>query len=306
MSDFRFIQDTVNKNWVVLAPRRAKRPDEAKGTATVCPFCVGEGEKEIDSFGSVRVLPNKYPFAPIHEVIIHSPDHHKNFDKLPVEHVGQIIRMYQKRYLLHQNKGQVYIFHNRGEMGGESLPHPHSQLVVVPNEVQMQIPRLDTGLKVEQVEKVVKVESDSFFSTSSTSSTISTSHFVLVCPETSQWPDEVWIVPKKRGKTFGQITDEEISDLAKTLQRLVQIFDLRHNNDFPFNFYIAPGNDWYMRIIPRLKTLGGFELGTNIYVNTQDPKETIEFIKEHLNPPAGGLDTEKIKKEHQAKYKLRV
>lgn len=279
MSDFQFLQDPTNKNWVVMAPRRARRPDEAKGTVRECPFCPLASQGSTLQGWQVRVLNNKYPFAPIHEVIIHSPDHHKNFDTLPIEQVVQILQMYQKRYILHQDRGQVYIFHNRGEMGGESLPHPHSQLVVVPNEVEMQIP------------KIPEIKND-----------IETNHFILICPEVSQWPDEVWIVPAVRNKTFGQITDEEISDLAKTLTRLIQLFDIRYKKEFPFNFYIYPGSDWYLRLIPRIKTLGGFELGTGVYVNTQDPKETMAFIKAHF----AQTNLEKIAMEYEAEYERRV
>jgi UDPglucose--hexose-1-phosphate uridylyltransferase len=57
-----------------------------------------------------------------------------------------------------------------------------------------------------------------------------------------------------------------------------------------------------MRIIPRLKVPGGFELGTGIFVNTQDPKETIEFIKEHFDHP----NVEKIKTIHKATYRRGV
>ena len=120
---------------------------------------------------------------------------------------------------------------------------------------------------------------------------VETEHFYLFCPKTSEWPDEVWVAPKKRGNLFGQITDVEISDLAQTLSRLIQILDLRHGHEFSFNFYIYPGNDWYLRLIPRIKILGGFEIGTGIFVNTQDSKETMAFIKEHLQTP----DIEKIK-----------
>lgn len=83
---------------------------------------------------------------------------------------------------------------------------------------------------------------------------------------------------------------------------MIQIFDLRHGHEFPFNFYIYPGNDWYLRLIPRVKTLGGFELGTNVFINTQDPKETMAFIKEHFESP----NVEKIKGEHQAEYRKAV
>lgn len=281
MSDFQFLHDPTNKNWVVMAPRRAKRPDEAQGTVKSCPFCPGGAadKEEVDRFASVRVVTNKYPFAPIHEVIIHSQDHHKNFDTLPISQVVQILKMYQKRYLLHHHRGQVYIFHNRGEAGGESLPHPHSQLVVVSKEVEMQIPKLP------------EIRSD-----------IETNHFILTCPAVSQWPDEVWIVPAIRNKSFGEITDEEISDLATILQRLIQLFDIRYKKEFPFNFYIYPGTDWYLRLIPRIKTLGGFELGTNVYVNTQDPKETIAFLQKHFSES----NLEKVAMEYEAEYERRV
>ena len=77
---------------------------------------------------------------------------------------------------------------------------------------------------------------------------------------------------------------------------------MRHGSEFPFNFYISPRKGWYLRIVPRVKTLGGFEIGTNVSVNTQDPKETIAFIKEHFETP----DEEKIKTVHRAQYKKTV
>ncbi len=291
MSDFSFIQNPVTKNWVISAPRRAKRPDEAKGTEPVCPFCTGReineeevyrvGGKSGDSNWKIRVLPNKFPFAPIHEVIIHSPDHHKSFDELPLSASELILKTYKQRFETHKDKGQVYIFHNHGEGGGESLPHPHSQLVVIPDHVKLDIPRLHVSTKREYYK---------------------TPYFFLSCPQSSQWPDEVWIFPQERGRQYWEITDEQVKDLARILYRLIQIFDLRHGHEFPFNFYIYPGGDWYLRIIPRVKTLGGFELGTNVYVNTQEPKETMQFIKEHFESP----NEEKIKTTHRANYRTKI
>lgn len=283
---------------MILAPRRAKRPDVVRGPEPVCPFCLGreKDEQEVyrvggnpgDSNWQIRVLPNKFPFAPIHEVIIHSPDHHKNFGELPLPQVALIFQTYRQRYQTHAHKGQVYIFHNRGEGGGESLPHPHTQLAVVSNDVKMDIPRLATQDEMAQVSLGQEMQE--------------TQSFVLFCPKSSQWPDEVWIAPKIRGRAFGEITDEEINDLSASVSRLITIFDIRHGHEFPFNFYIYPGGDWYLRLIPRLKTLGGFEIGTGIFVNTQDPQETMTFIREHFEHP----DVEKIQKAHPADYKRAV
>jgi UDPglucose--hexose-1-phosphate uridylyltransferase len=290
--DFKFIENLSFKKWIISAPRRSKRPDVFKGTETSCPFCPGteNNEKELyrvggqegDSKWLIRVIPNKFPFAPIHEIVVHSGDHHKGFDELPLFQSELIFKTYRQRFQVHQDKGQVYIFHNHGEASGESLTHPHSQIVVIPDFVKLEIPPIDFEANKEDFQE--------------------TEHFTIFCPLSSEWPDEVWITPKKKDVFYSQITDEEIKDFAKSIYRLIQIFDLRHGHEFPFNFYISPLKGWYLRLVPRLKILGGFEIGTNVGVNTQDPKQTIAFIKEHFDSP----DEEKIRNAHQAEYRRAV
>lgn len=291
MADFQFLQNPINKKWTILAPRRATRPDVSVQVKPTCPFCPGseETEHELYRIGGenndqnwlVRVLENKFPFTPIHEVIVHSPDHHKNFDELPLDQNELILKAYRQRFNTHRNNGQVYMFHNRGEQAGESLPHPHTQLTVVPNTTKLDI------------SPVGNLEEQEFYTAEG---------FELYCPQTSEWPDEVWIVPQKRDTYFGDITDEEIKSLAFVLSRLIQVLDMRHGHEFPFNFYISPEKDWYLRLFPRQKSLGGFEVGTGIIINTQDPKETLEFLKEHFENP----DKEKITKKHPASYTKHV
>lgn len=271
MADFKFLHDSASNKWIISAPRRAKRPDVAKEVSPLCPFCVGNEDLEAEIYRvggekgdqnwQIRVIPNKFPFAPIHELVIHSPDHHKNIGELPLAQVELIFQVYKNRFNAHRNNGQVYIFNNRGEAAGESLPHPHTQIVVIPKDVRHEIPML-TVVPQDKLE---------------------TSMFDIFCPATSQWPDEVWITPKKSGRMYGDISDEELKDLSFVMQRLIMILDLRHGHEFPMNFYIYPGNNWYIRLIPRVKTLGGFELGTDIFVNTQDPNETLLFLKKHFD-----------------------
>lgn len=278
MADFNFLKESRGK-WVILAPKRAKRPDQAKGGEPECPFEPGS-EQEVFSLNQVRVVPNKFPFAPIHEIIIHSDDHHKNFDELAQDQVEDIFKVYQQRFQTHKDKGQVYIFHNQGKNAGESLPHPHTQLAVVPNEVTLDIPALH--FQNEELKEL--------------------SNFYIFCPNVSQWPDEVWVTPKREGRSFDESSEGEIKEIAFIVSRLVQIFDLRHGHEFPFNFYIYPGIGWYLRLIPRVKMIGGFEIGTGIFVNTQVPMETFSFIKEHFDNP----DFEKIKSQHLADYNRSV
>lgn len=270
-----------------MDPKRAKRPNQSKKNFDFCPFCIGneENDPEVyrvggnpkDSNWEIRVIKNKYPFAPIHEIIVHSPDHHKNVDELPMSQVELLFSTYKQRTAAHLKKGQVYIFHNRGEFAGESIPHPHSQLVVIPKEVTLDIRPL----------------------VSADNGVVETNFFTIFCPSVSQWPDEIWVAPKKKKSPFGETFEEEVIDLAFVMQRLVHILSIRYGEGFSFNYYIAPGKDWYIRLVPRKKILGGFEVGTGVWVNTQDPKETFAFVKAHFENP----DEELIRREHMAEYR---
>ncbi len=287
VADFTFLNNSKSHIWVVAAPRRANRPNEAEKHLTECPFCDG-GEAEhqlVYQIGEkddwlVRVVYNKYPFATVHEVVIHGQDHLKSFAELSAPHLEALFHAFQHRYNEHAYRGQVIIFHNHGALAGESLPHPHSQIAVIPERVHIDAPELRSVLPQESVYRFEQ------------------ELFTLLAPKISQWPDEVWIVPKTKGKTFGQMTDAERKELSYLMKQLILIFDHRYNRDFPFNFYIYPGEHWYLRLIPRIKSLGGFELATGVYVNTQKPEETMTFIRKHLHTP----NLEKILQEDQAEY----
>lgn len=280
MADYSFLKDSRG-GWVVSAPKRGRRPDQSEGKEPDCPFEILDGkigdEEPLFTLNEVKIIPNLYPFAPIHEIIIHSDDHRKNFDELDYSLTEDIFKVFHLRSVKYRKQGQVYIFHNQGHGAGESLPHPHSQLTVIPFGVELDMPPLRRLLHQES--KVL-------------------SHFYIYCPHNSAWPDEVWIAPKREGKSFAEASADEVKELSFIVSRLVQIYTLRYSKNFPFNFYIYPGDGWYLRLIPRLKILGGFEMGTNVLVNTQDPKETFKFIEENFDEP----DFEKIREIHQAEY----
>lgn len=297
MSDFHFRKNPVSKQWVISAPRRSHRPNSEKSrlkqtTAArgkkPCPFCPAniiqseilyQVPQDAGEDWKVIVIPNKYPFAPHHELIINTPDHTASFATLPTEQIALALRVYKQRFNEHHYQGQVYIFHNDGEKAGASLVHSHTQLVVIPEKVFLDIPLLKT------VGQDIKTG-------------LQTEHFVMVCPTTSQWPDEVWVAPKQQHRLFGEVTDAELDDLSIILSSLTKIYTARYHDHFPFNFYISPDTDWYLRLVPRVKTWGGFEVGTNVGVNTQDPKETMAFIKEQFHR----RDIEMIREKHKASY----
>jgi UDPglucose--hexose-1-phosphate uridylyltransferase len=223
-----------------------------------------ENPGEFDHEWLVRVIPNKFPIADIHEVVIHSPDHSQEMTELPEYHSEIILKVFLQRYQMLSKKGSVLIFTNKGAKSGESLSHPHSQIVVLPRQIKLDV------ISLQPVNNIVE----------------ESAHYVVYCPDFSQWPYEMWISLKKfhepsfvdRGTThFNSITEEELTDLARVLRRTLINLELK----FPksaYNYYIHPYSPWYLRIIPRFVTRAGFELGTGLYVNIKDPAEAAKEL----------------------------
>lgn len=269
----KYVPDIMSRRWVIVASQRLERPDNFKSkkkhVSPVCPFCpghesiacnevfrIGKGEKDRTGW-KVRVIPNKYPITDFHEVIIHSPYCNKDIEHLTEKEVSYILEAYVARYNFYRKKGQVLIFCNHGEHSGASIKHPHSQLVVIPSQIN-----LDT-LTREPLNNIVE-END---------------YFMTYCPDFSQWPYEIWIAPKIEGEHFGDMDKEQVLDLAKvlkkTIHRLEEIYKRKKfgTMSFGYNYYIYPHHNWYLRIIPRFVHRAGFELGTGLNVNIVDPSQ---------------------------------
>lgn len=270
----KYVPDISTKRWVIISPQRLERTAK-KHVHAMCPFCAGQEKHtppEVLRFGKgepnqegwiVRVTPNKFPITDIHEVVIHSPHHDKDIESLPLAQARMIFHAYRQRYNLYKKHGQVLIFANHGEHAGASLDHPHSQIVVLPSQIN-----IDVVVK-EPIQNVI----------------IRNTFFDVYCPDFSQWPYEVWIAPKSEGRVFGDISDEEISDLTEiaqqTIKKLRRVHDTKGISKMPFsyNYYIYPKENWYLRIIPRFIHRAGFELGTGLSVNTIDPQDVAETLK---------------------------
>ena len=268
----KYVPDVISHRWVIIASGRLARPEDGKKKkrkGKKCIFCPGNeqltpeevyrvGPGELNAPGwQVRVITNKFPITDYHEVIIHSPDHKKNIEDLPQKQIVAVLQAYKERFNFFRKSGQVLIFCNNGEHAGASIEHSHSQLVVIPMQIN-----LDTLAK-EPINNVVQ----------------DTQSFMTYCPDFSQWPYEVWIAPKDGRGRFGDLTDDQISEMAtilqQTLLQLKKIY-LHHklaDMEFAYNYYIYPGHNWYLRIIPRFIHRAGFELGTGLNVNIIDPAE---------------------------------
>lgn len=267
----RYVPDIDTKRWVIISPGRIARPSDQDGHKKLCVFCpgqeaqtppevyrVGEGKPNEPGW-YIRVIPNKYPITDFHEVIIHSPSDTANIQDFSKLHMEYLMQTYKQRFNAYKESGNVLIFSNFGEQAGASLHHPHSQLVVVPQQITLDI------IQKEPVANVVK----------------STEYFDIYCPDFSQWPYEIWIAPKEANKGFGDSTDAELNDLGHILQESIRAL-CKLFPDLQYNYYIHHAQNWYLRITPRLIYRAGFELGTGLSVNIKDPIEVVTELKKEL------------------------
>jgi UDPglucose--hexose-1-phosphate uridylyltransferase len=271
------------------------------------------GGKANDSSWWVRVIPNKFaalnPSGTIerkiedgffrkmdgvghHEVLIESPRHSLYIPYMEDHQVEEIILALRERYrILRQDPTVrvIVIFKNHGSAAGTSLEHPHCQIVATPIVPQSLRRRLavatryydDNGgciycdmMEMERKNGVRVIED--------------TDEFIVLHPFASRSPFETWILPTRHSASFARIEIEEAKALGKVLRRtLAGIFNILGNPDFNLVIHTAPIKDeeedyfhWYMRLIPRVTTQAGFEIGSGIFINTALPEETAASIRE--------------------------
>lgn len=161
-------QNIITGEWVVIAPERAKRPNDYVIPESVkvsdkskCPFCIGSQQYKQNqkitksSTENIYVIENRYPAfvedetkAQIrsfyvensfyrarpsvgdHEVIV-IKDHNTNLIKFSKSLLAELFMVIKGRYLaMAEEKGVVSIMpiYNHGAEGGASIDHPHAQI----------------------------------------------------------------------------------------------------------------------------------------------------------------------------------
>ncbi|MCS7151501.1 MAG: galactose-1-phosphate uridylyltransferase [Endomicrobia bacterium] len=286
-----------------------------------CPFCPGnehmtpyETYVVNDEYGKwkIRVIPNKYPAVLQEgtvefkvsgikrsvtgvgsaEVIIESAKHNVVLPLMPEKDIEQIIKVYRERYLAAEKDKRikmVIIFKNYGEQAGASIEHPHSQLIaipVVPFHIRYRIEEAmryydETGKCVfcVMLEEELRLQERIV---------VETGHFVSFVPYAALAPFHMWLLPRRHTESFGEITDEEITDLAKNLKlTLSKLYYGLDNPDYNFVIRSVPVNEkgkeyyhWYITIMPRLIKTAGFEIGTGMSINCSLPEDNARFLRE--------------------------
>lgn len=283
-------QNLITGDPIIFAPERAGRPNAFRDTAEDdgCPFCPGnEGETppEIARLSppaaggswTARVVPNKYPATPHHEVIIESPAHEATFAE--VRDPAAIVNLYKQRYqevISREDVKHVCVFKNHGPRAGASIAHLHSQLIGTP----FQPPRVEreaaafagshecplcAAIPRHRRERLMVAEND---------------HFAWFAPYGSSMTYQQWIVPRKHQPGIASLSDSEVGALADLLaQASATTLRLSSSMNWIFmNFAGEPAAHFYVDLFPRMTTVAGYELGTGTWIDIVDPAEVARKV----------------------------
>ena len=274
MSEFR--QDIVTKEWVLVAPRRGRRPHDFRREAAspenlpernpTCVFCPGNENltpPEIASYPKgkdwkIRVVPNKFglleleqgqtvrnfyvrlPGIGSHEVVI-TRAHNQITALQSVELINSVLGVYIDRINelgKHESVQYIHIIQNHGKLAGASLIHPHSQIFAMP----FLGPHIQEELNgsynhYHLFDQCIYCEMISYELGKKVRVVEETEHFVVLCPFESKMPYQMRILPKRHEAAFNRITKEERLELAAVLKSVLSKLYYKLGNP-AYNYYI--------------------------------------------------------------------
>ncbi len=315
--------DPLTGRWVVVSIDRAERPAAFSprsarvqtDTSRPCPFCPGNEESTppaLETYGAsgswlVRVVPNAYPAfegdhpfvvehrgpiftqataGGIHEVLVLSPEHDGNWDRLSEEQAGLVMAAIRDRIEEHSavpglRYSQAIV--NAGREAGASIEHPHGQLLgmsFVPRELaeeQAGFARfagrclLCTTVDAEEDARHRVVYADE--------------RVLVICPFWSGTPFEMLVIPRTHNAHLHSSSPADLVAVGRSLRTVLG--QLRERlGDVAYNlvFHSAPYRaqepyHWHVHIWPKLTSQAGFELGTGVLINIVAPEQATEELR---------------------------
>jgi UDPglucose--hexose-1-phosphate uridylyltransferase len=267
---------------VIVAPERAARPNSPFDDAPPerCPFCPGheadtppELERVAGDDGAwrIRVVPNRYPAVTVnsagapgtHELIVDTPTHESTPYEFDDDQVELLLRLYQRRLGAALENGSIeyaVAFKNSGPAAGETLSHPHSQLIALASA-----PRSDDRCEIcHELRDPAIVDREG--------------SMLAVAPRGARLPYELFVTAREHGSSFSR--EERPDELARLVRRVLGRIRQRFNAP-SFNWYVeefAADRHYALVIIPRLTNVAGFELASGMWINVVEPERVVREL----------------------------
>ena len=252
MAELRY--NPLIKDWVMIASHRQNRPQMPKDW---CPFCPGSGK--VPEHFTVYEYDNDFPALsqnpPVPddvatelyktkeaygkcEVILYSPEHTVTLPELSVEHIRELVDLWTSRFeelRKDERIKYIFIFENRGDVVGVTMPHPHGQIYgysYIPKKLELEL----ASCKEYKEEKgeclicdIVKNEKEF-----GKRVIIENEDFITFLPFFADYPYGVYVSAKGHVQNLTQFSDRQKDNLAKILKETAGTLDSLFDYTFPY------------------------------------------------------------------------
>lgn len=315
MAELRF--NPLTKDWVMIASHRQNRPQMPKDW---CPFCPGPDNHNIPDDYDVLKYDNDFPALsqnpPVPddvetelyktaesygkcEVILYSPNHTATLPELSVPHIKKLVDLWQNRYceLSEDEKIKyIFIFENRGEAVGVTMPHPHGQIYgypFIPKKIELELASCKEHFETKGKCLICDmVDNETEFGKRVI---MENEHFIVFLPFYTEYPYGVYIASKSHKDNIAQFDEAEKESLASILKETVGTLDSLFDMKFPYMMCMhqSPVNsgdtsDYYhfhieffppMRSKDKIKFCASSETGVWAHCNPTAPETVAEELK---------------------------
>jgi UDPglucose--hexose-1-phosphate uridylyltransferase len=279
----------LNGQWVLVSPHRAKRPWQGQREMTsgdtrpaydpTCYLCPGNeraGGAQNPSYDSTYVFTNDFAAlladAPRPEgkkhplfkssgvrgtcrVLCFSPRHDLSLAEMEVEEIARVVDLWSGQVAeLGQDYAWVQVFENKGEVMGCSNPHPHGQVWgqdVLPDEAA----REDENQRAYRAERnrLLLLDYAEEELKCGERLVVEEEHWLALVPYWALWPFETLVLPKRHVQRLDALSEQERSNLARLLKRLLVCYDNLFECVFPYSmgwhgapFGVEAGEHWQL------------------------------------------------------------
>jgi UDPglucose--hexose-1-phosphate uridylyltransferase len=325
MSELRW--NPLLGEWTVTATHRQDRTFfPPPGYCPLCPTVAGGFPTEVPAEDyDIVVFENKFPslqtnppepaiagtdLYPVRaaqgvcEVVVYTPEHNSSLAQQPLAQIYKLLQVWRDRFEELNNHDfveYVFIFENKGEAVGVTLPHPHGQIYAYPfipprllrKVKQCREHREKTGVNLmagmlederRDGRRRIVAENESF---------------TALIPFFARYPYELHIYPNQHAEALTDFSPKQLQDLAVILKQVLTAFDKLFDVSFPYimamNNRPSDGADYGffdfhiefyppMRTATKLKFLAGSEAGAGLFINDTLPEDKAAELRKLVEP----------------------
>lgn len=242
------------KDWVMIASHRQDRPQMPRDW---CPFCPGSGkvpdhyevykyDNDFPVLSTDPPLPDEVPTGPYKtaeaygkcEVILYSPEHMSSLCRFSTEHIVKIIDLWTERFIKLKKDERIkyiYIFENRGEMVGVTMPHPHGQIYgypFIPKKLQLELESCKEYCETEGGCLICDMIKDE--AAPGDRVIFENEDFLVFLPFFTEYPYGMYIAAKNHKQNLTQFNEREKANLARALKETAGTLDALFGFAFPY------------------------------------------------------------------------